>query len=184
MLYQKGTQRIEIIVRKDTSGGFGAKEGDSEDISNGDRKGSTFLGRLTGSENKQRQKRVLKTNATHALAVSKQITDLSIEYYISGLGYQNGDQALQGVIQRKVEIVKDVTNVASSVSMGALYGAWGGPIGSALGAVFGAASSLTSIGVKYAGRQRDFNYKIFKENNELEYQRARANINLTNGRLR
>ena len=68
--------------------------------------------------------------------------------------------------------------------MGAVYGAWGGPIGAVLGATFGAISSATSIGVKYAGREREFNYKVFKENNAIEYQRARASINMTTGRLR
>ena len=68
--------------------------------------------------------------------------------------------------------------------MGAVYGAWGGPIGAILGATFGAISSGASTAVKYLGREREFNYKVFKENNSIEYQRARASINLTTGRLR
>ena len=80
--------------------------------------------------------------------------------------------------------MKDVTNIASSVGMGALYGSWGGPIGAVLGAAFGAVSSGVSTAVKYAGREREFNYKQFKENNAIEYQRARASISLTTGRLR
>ena len=87
-------------------------------------------------------------------------------------------------VQRRFEIVKDVGGFASSVAMGAVYGAWGGPIGAVLGATFGAISSATSIGAKYAGREREFNYKVFKENNSIEYQRARASINMTTGRLR
>lgn len=182
MLYQQGTQRIEIVVRKE--GGYAqsnAKETQAEDI--GGRE-TTWRTSVFGSEDPRRIKRVIKTNTTHALAVSKQVIDLGMEYWVSGLGYKTGDQSYQENVQRRFEIVKDVGGFASSVAMGAVYGAWGGPIGAVLGATFGAISSATSIGIKYAGREREFNYKVFKENNAIEYQRARASINMTTGRLR
>lgn len=184
MLYQQGTQRIEVIVRKEGGGTTetAAKETSADEIGGG--KETTWRTSVFGSENPNRIKRVIKTNTTHALAVSKQVIDLGIEYWIGGFGNKYGDQAYQENVQRRVEMVKDVTNVASSIGMGALYGAWGGPIGSVLGAVFGAVSSGVSTAVKYAGREREFNYKMFKENNAIEYQRARASINLTTGRLR
>lgn len=184
MLYQQGTQRIEIIVRKEGGGvsETAAKETPTDEI--GGNRETTWRTSVFGSENPNRIKRVIKTNTTHALAVSKQVVDLGIEYWVGGLGNKYGDQAYQENVQRQVEIVKDVTNVASSVAMGALYGAWGGPVGAALGAVFGAVASGVSIAVKYAGREREFNYKMFKEENAIEYQRARASINLTTGRLR
>ena len=183
MLYQ-GTGKIEVIVRKEGGGASetAAKETPTDEIGGG--KETTWRTSVFGSESPQRIKRVIKTNATHALAVSKQVIDLGIEYYISGLGNKYGDQAYQENVQRRFEIVKDVTGFASSVGMGALYGAWGGPIGAVLGAVFGAVTSATSLGSKYMGREREFNYKAFKENNAIEYQRARASINMTTGRLR
>ena len=180
MLYQQGTQRIEIIVRKDSIGQDGAKETETENVSSSDTQNTT----LTSGGLTARQKRIIKTNTTHALAVSKQVIDLGIEYVVGGLGQKYGDQALQENVERNVEIVKDVTNVASSVAMGALYGSWGGPVGAVLGATFGAISTGVSTVVKYANRERDFNYKVFKENNAIEYQRARASISLTTGRLR
>ena len=180
MFYQKGTQRIEIIVRKDSSGQDGAKEADTENVSSsGTQNSTTTIGGLTA-----RTKRIIKTNTTHGLAVAKQVVDLITEYYVGGIGQRNGDQALQDQINRKVEIVKDTTNIASSIAMGALYGSWGGPAGAVLGATFGAISTGVSTAIKYANRERDFNYKVFKENNAIEYQRSRAGINLTTGRLR
>lgn len=182
MLTQKGTQRIEIIVRKEGGGAdTNARETSAEDVGG---KETTWRTSVFGSENPKRIKRIIKTNTTHALAISKQVVDLGIEYWISGMGNKYGDQALQENTARQMEIVKDVGGFASSVAMGAVYGAWGGPIGSLLGALFGAVSSAVSIGTKYAGREREFNYKQFKENNAIEYQRARASINLTTGRLR
>ena len=181
MLYQQGTQRIEIIVRKDSGGGQdGAKETETENVSSSGTQNTTpTSGGLTA-----RQKRIIKTNTTHALAVTKQVADLGLEYVVGGLGQKYGDQALQENVERNVEIVKDVTGFASSVAMGALYGSWGGPVGAVLGATFGAISTGVSTAVKYANRERDFNYKVFKENNAIEYQRARASISLTTGRLR
>ena len=182
MFYQKGTQRIEIIVRKEGgSAQSNAKETQAEDIGG---KETTWRTSVFGSEDPRRIKRVIKTNTTHALAISKQVTDLGLEYWIAGLGNKYGDQSYQEQVSRKFEIVKDVGGFASSVAMGAVYGAWGGPIGAVLGATFGAISSAASIGVRDAGRKREFNYKVFKENNAIEYQRARASINMTTGRLR
>ena len=182
MLYQQGTQRIEIVVRKEGgSAQSNAKETQAEDI--GGRE-TTWRTSVFGSEDPRRIKRVIKTNTTHALAISKQVADLGLEYTVAGLGNKFGDQSYQENVQRRVEIVKDVTGFASSVGMGALYGSWGGPLGAVLGATFAAASTATSIGVKYAGREREFNYKVFQENNAIEYQRARASINMTTGRLR
>lgn len=184
MLYQQGTQRIEVIVRKESSGASeqGAKEVSTDTVSGGGQ--STWQTSVFGSDNPARIKRVLKTNATHALAITKQVVDLGIEYWVGGLGQRYGDQALQENIARQVEIGKDVTGFASSIGMGMLYGSWGGPIGAVLGGLFGAVSTGISTAVKYADRNRDFNYKVFKENNAIEYQRARASINLTTGRLR
>ena len=181
MLYQKGTQRIEVIVRKESSGGQdGAKETETENVSaSGTQNATQTSGGLTA-----KQSRIIKTNTTHALAITKQVIDLGIEYIIGGIGQRNGDQALQEQVSRKVEVVKDATNFASSVAMGALYGSWGGPVGAVLGATFGAISTSVSTASKYANRQREYDYKVFKENNAIEYQRSRAGINLTTGRLR
>lgn len=183
MLHQQGTQRIEVIVKKEGGGASqtNARELPTEEISG---KETTWKTSVFGSENPQRINRIIKTNTTHALAVSKQVVDLGIEYRIAGLGNQNGDQAYQDQVQRKMEVYKDVTGIASSIGMGALYGSWGGPIGAVLGATFGAVSTGISTALKYKSREREYNYKVFKENNAIEYQRSRANINLTAGRLR
>lgn len=185
MLYQNGTQRIEIIVRKEGGVGgndAGAKQKATDEVA--DNKKTTWRTSVFGSEDPKRIRRVIKTNATHAVAIFKQVADLGFEYMISGYGDKYGDQSYQEQCARQYEVIKDTTGFASSVAMGAVYGAWGGPIGAVLGATFGAVSNAASLGVKYAKREREFNYKVFKENNAIEYQRARASINLTTGRLR
>jgi hypothetical protein len=185
MLYQKGTQRIEVIIRKEGGGSIaGANETDVENVGSQESEIGAIEKKLFGTTNKKRIKRIIKTNTTHALAFARQTTLLAIDYSLSGYGMKYGDQAYQENVQRQIEIGKDVTGVASSFAMGAIYGSWGGPVGTVLGASFATLSTATSLAVKYAGREREFNYKTFKENNSIEYQRARASINLTTGRLR
>lgn len=185
MLYQQN-QKIEVIVRKEDSGGAaiaGANETPVEETAGGGGE-NTFLAKITGTTSKRKQYRVLKTNATHAWAVVRQIAGLEINYFIGGIGYKNGDAALQDAVQREYEIYQDSTSVASSIAMGALYGSWGGPLGAVLGATLNGVSTAVSIGVKYKAREREYNVKMFKEENGIEYLRARASINLTTGRLR
>ena len=179
-----GTQKIEVIIRKDGGGTQGANETDSDSIST--EGGATTGGQATTTKKglSNKTKRMIKVNVTHGIAVAHQAADLYINYQIQGIGYESGDQNLQDRIQRKVEIVQDVGNFATSVAMGAAYGSTGGPIGAALGAAFGAASSGASLIAKYRNRERDYTYKVFKENNAVEYNRSRAMINETNGRWR
>ena len=185
-LYQQGKQRIEIVIRAEGIGSMPSVNGNkTKDVEIPEESSSnTVKIMIFGSNNPARIRRVIKTNATHALAIAKQVTDLNIEYYVGGIGYANGDQAMQQQISRSIEIVKDTTNIASSIGMGALYGSWGGPIGAVLGATMGAVSSITSTAIKYSNREREKSVKVFKEENAISYRRARAQLNLTNGRLR
>lgn len=179
MLKQQ-SQKIEVIVRKEGGAGAkNAKETDTENVGSQNGEQSTSTGGLS-----RRTKRFIFVNSTHAFAVAKQGAGAAINYIISGLGDKSGDQAYQDRASRQMEIVQDVTGFATSVAMGAGYGAVGGPIGMALGAGFAAISNLISLGSKYKTREREFDFKMFKENNAIEYKRARAGINLTTGRLR
>ena len=187
MLIQSGTQRIEVIVRKDGGNGVvGAKTTQAENIGGGGEKGkgSTWASFLAGSNRPERQYRVAKTNLTHIAAAAKQISFQYFTFEMGGVGMRTGDQALQETSMRQLEVFKDYTGLASSVVMGAVYGSWGGPIGTIIGAGLGAATTGMSLMFKYADRRREFNFKRFKEDNAIEYRRARANINLTTGRLR
>lgn len=183
MLYQQGTQRIEVIVRKDTGAGErGAKEKDTDNATQEPTENESSGGGTSRSSSAK--SRFAKVNATHFLAVAKQGANLVIDYKLQGISLVNGDQAMQEQVARKVEIVQDVGNFASSVAMGATYGAAGGVPGAVLGMIFGAASSGMSIAYKYETREREYDYKMFKEDNAIEYKRSRAQINLTTGRLR
>lgn len=178
--YSQGLQRIEVIVRKEGGNAtVGANENASDNVSS-----SGADPRGAEARAQARQKRIILTNTTHLLALARQEALLWGNYAIQGIGQKYGDQSLQEHIEREVEIAKDVTGFASNISRGVVFGAWGGPVGAVIGGLIGAISSASSTGVKYLQRQREFNYKMFKENSSLAYRRARASISLTNGRLR
>lgn len=178
-MFEQGTQRIEVVVRKEGGSSLaGANEKSSDSSPNSE----DNRGAVARSEAKQ--KRIVLTNTTHAISFAKQQAHMWVNYALTGIGMKYGDQALQDSFQRQVEVVEDGTNLASSVAMGAIYGSWGGPVGSILGMLFAGISTASSIGMKYLERDREFNYKVFKENNSIEYRKARASINLTTGRLR
>jgi hypothetical protein len=185
MLHQNGVQRIEVIVKK--SGGYslaGAKETDAESPTGQSGGEFSTAEAAQTSQMSAKTKRFIKTNVTHTLAVAKQVADLMLEYEIAGLANKYGDEAYQDSVQRSFEIIKDTGGLASSVAIGATYGSAGGPAGMLIGASLAAISTGFSLASKYKGRQRDYSYKLFKENNAIEYQRARASINMTTGRLR
>lgn len=181
MLYQQGS-KIEVIVRKDGGGIPGLKEIDSDNISSTGTSSNGSSG--TNKMSDIRRRRLIKTNLTHGFAAIHQMSDLAVNYRIGGIGYRNGDQAHQDNVKRTVEKIQDATNIASSVAMGVAYGSWGGPVGAFFGGLFGAVTSVSSYVSKIKNRERDYDYKVFKENNAIEYNRTRAGINLTSGRLR
>lgn len=179
MLTQSGTQRIEVIIRKDASGIQGANTKNADQATTEVQQGDG-----TSRYSQNRRERIIKTNATHILAAGRQIGMLAWQYTVSGKGIQTGDEALQQHYQRSWEVIQDTTGFAANIARGMVFGAWGGPMGVAVGGLIAATTSAASLGVKYSSRRREFNYKVFKENNAIEYRRARANINMTNGRLR
>lgn len=177
-LYQQFNRRIEIIVRKEIGGtAKGTKSKDTDKVSSDGKK---------DEENgmSEEKKRRIVTNATHIYAVTKQVALLKLNDYVNSVGYRQGDQALQENVQRRLELIQDTTSVASSIGMGLTYGAAAGPVGMIVGSLCGAVSTMASIHFKYEKRERENDYKVFKENNAIEYQRARASISLTTGRLR
>ena len=175
MLLRQGTERIEVVVRKE--GGVsvkGANEAAADEKTAGGEKDKENV----------KQKRFAKIVLNHALPSSKQLVSTAVDFWATGIGYKYGDQALQDRTQRVIEQARDVENTAISIAMGAAGFAWAGLPGIAFGAIAGAAQSLSSIAFRQARRERDFDFKVFKENSSVEYARARANINLTTGRLR
>ena len=86
MLLRQGTERIEVVVRKE--GGVSVK-GANETAA--DEK--TAGGGQTAETGKQ--KRFAKSVLKHSFLSSKQLVDTAVDFWATGIGYKYGDQALQ-----------------------------------------------------------------------------------------
>ena len=186
-VFTQGTQRIEVVVTKDNyeAATAGANTKNSEQV------GSNAEGQAQGSANGGGSKSDFKRgynfariNTTKVLAAGIMVGRLYANYRIGGIGYKNGDEAMQEAVQRNLEIALDGTQLASSVLIGATYGSAGGIAGSLIGATVGAVTAGASLFYKYKGKYREYDVKVFKEENGIEYRRARAQVSLTTGRLR
>lgn len=172
--FVQGATRVEVIVRKD--GGVsdekqpqGARTGNGGD-SGGATSKSSFNRLATGGKNR---KAMTEFYAKMAFNNAKKI----IGFYTSTVGDRNGDKALQSIVDRQIEIADDTLN--SLLTIGITTAQFG---------LAGLAASSVAVGtslvMKYATRKREYDVQIFKENQNIQYMRARAGINLTNGRLR
>lgn len=119
------------------------------------------------------------------LRVASQLVRQTANYYISDIGRRNGDSNYQSIINRQIEIGTDVLSVVGGTWAGAQMGTAVLPgIGTVIGAAIGAISSSASLGFKYAGREREYQHEMFKENTSQAYNLARANYSAFTGRLR
>lgn len=180
MAYEQKRQRFEIVVTKENGVAMSSKE-----PSNSPKKENNTPTK-SGLTEKQFN-RMVRVNATKSLATGLQVIGQSANYIVGGVGISGGDSNYQDVIERKIEIARDVVNPVKSATMGAFYGfvgSGGNPIGAILGATLNVIPNLTSTTYKYAQRERQYKVDMFKQNNIIEYNRARAGVNLVTGRLR
>ena len=180
LLAQSG--RIEIIVRREGgagSGNAGAKTRSAEEGT------QTLLAKLTGTDDKSAQRNILWSAGKELYSTSKEIALQRVNAWAGDQGYYHGDASYQDLVQRNIERINDTSGTAVNVAMATIVGAsTAGGLGAIVGFATSAISSGNNLILKYIGRQIDYNVKIFKQENEIEYLRARASINFTTGRLR
>lgn len=183
-LFTQGTQRIEVVVRRDDVGAATAGAGDESAETLGSSSSGASSSGVTSSASVSGSKVNFRIMATKTLAAVVASGRLWLNYAISGIAYKTGDTALQEATQRNIEMAEEGAGILLSVGLGATYAIRGGSMAMGVGAVLAAATTATSLAVKYLGKEREFNMKVFKEENAIEYKRARANLSLTTGRLR
>lgn len=169
--YVQGASRIDVYVHKDGMGGTsaqpqGAKTGEEEE----EKKRGSFSKIAFGGKN-------TKALSTFTVKTIQSIAKSTNSYVRSFAGARNGDKSLQEQLDRQAEIREDTIN--SALTIGIMGVQWG-----LLGIGVGVLSKSTELLFKYGERNRDYDMKVFKEENNIQYMRARAGINLTTGRLR
>ena len=122
---------------------------------------------------------------TQTIQLGKQATRETLNYYISDIGRSTGDSNYQAVVNRKMQVVSEITGVAESTINGAASGvSVGGGWGALIGAVVGFGSSTISLGFKYSNAEREYQHEMFKENTKQAIMLSRANNSIYTGRMR
>ena len=179
-LYQQGKQTLTVIVRGEGVTSSEATEKGTE----ASPKEEQEQQQEATTKSQGASKRIKMITATHMVATTVAIGNLGMNYLIGDIGGTTGDKNYQEMVQRDVEMVKDVFDVGTATVMGAWHGSRGGWVVGAITAGLSFTTAVASKVNKYANRERDYKIETFKMDNEINYARPRANVNLTNGRLR
>ena len=171
MIYQQNKQTLYVVVRGEgvTSGGNVEKTTDKSPKEDAEET------KQETSKNKKTSNRVKMITLTHAIATT---------YAMGDIAGTTGDKNYGDIVKRNSETSKDVVDVLIATTMGAYYGSRGGVVAGFVTAGLSFATATASKVNKYLVRDREYNIETFKMDNEINYVRSRANINLTNGRLR
>ena len=192
MSYTQQSFTVNINVR-----GMGVTGGTGNGTNNADP--STEENKLTTEESEQakaaKQQAAKAKAASHNLAqmgaaFARQVLNAGVQYGISGIGMQTGDQFLQTQAQRKWNDTQVTINAvqgglsgaATGAAAGAVFGGVGALVGAVAGGILGAASPLLSRGQEYATGQREYQYTVWKEQSNINYARVRAGAELNDGR--
>jgi uncharacterized protein (DUF697 family) len=180
MIYQQGKQTLTVIVR-----GEGVTTTDStERGADTSPKEEQDAQTQTKAKSKGMSKRVKFITITHGIAAGVSLTQATINYAIGDIAGTTGDKNYADLVRRKVEVFQDVGNVATATAMSGMYGSRGGLVAGIVTTAIGFTTAMVSKANKYLNREREYKIETFKMDNEIEYNRSRANINLTTGRLR
>ena len=115
----------------------------------------------------------------------KNITTQVANAGIGQLAYVTGDTNYQASVQREAEVIGDTANSITNVGLATASGAMiGGPLGAAFALASSAISQSISLAYKYENRNIQNAISTWKENQSVNYNKARAGVDLSDGRTR
>lgn len=104
---------------------------------------------------------------------------------IGQIANATGDTNYQALARRKQEYISDVCNpimsIANSTASGMMIM---GPLGALTGFLTSFGTTAISMANKYESRNINYAVDLWKQNQSLNYNKARASIDLTDGRTR
>ena len=175
-------QKIDIIIHADIV----QKKANTANTTNINphSKTSTDEENMTGNPSQMSTKRKLhiaNNMARNAVNLTMSFTNMRINQ----IANMTGDSNYQDYARRQFEVVEDTsrfaTNILTSTASGAMIG---GPIGAGLALATSALTQSFSYAQKYEGRNINNAITQWKENQSINYNKARAGVDLTDGRSR
>ena len=175
-------QKIDIIIHADIV----KKRANTANATNINphSKTSTDEENATGNPSQMSTKRKLhiaNNLARNAVNLTMSFTNMRINQITN----TSGDSNYQDHVRRQFEVVEDTSRFATNVLSSTVSGA---SIGGAIGACIAFATSVLTQSISYAqkyeGRNIDNAITQWKENHSINYNKARAGVDLTDGRSR
>ena len=104
---------------------------------------------------------------------------------INQIANMTGDSNYQYHVSRQFEVVEDTSRFATNVLSSTVSGASiGGPTGAVIAFATAVLTQSVSYAQKYEGRNINNAITQWKENQSINYNKARAGVDLTDGRSR
>ena len=139
---------------------------------------------ITGNPSRMSSKRKLhiaNNLARNAVNLTMSFTNMRINQITN----MAGDSNYQDYVGRQFEVVKDATLFATNVAASTVDGAIkGGLIGAGIELAISVITQSFSYAQKYENRNINNTITQWKENQSINYNKARAGVDLTDGRSR
>lgn len=137
-----------------------------------------------GSPRKISSKRI----AHMGVNISRTAVNLSMTFRnaaVNQLANITGDSSYQDYSRRQTEILEDTARVATNTITATLSGAMiGGPVGASIAFASSALTQSLSYMQKYETRNINTAIQNWKDTQSINYNKARAGVDLTDGRSR
>ena len=173
---------VNIIVSKGTGGGKTAGA-------------ITGKPKLTDEEQRDKKRATAAKIARHnlkqmAVGAMWQALHAGVNYTVSGIGMQSGDQFLQARANRAMQTYQmyisagkgAASGAVTGMAAGAMFGLPGVIIGGVAGAALGTAPTLINRASEVAHARRQQTYNQWKDEMNVNLVRARAELYQTDGR--
>lgn len=113
------------------------------------------------------------------------VTRQYINASVGQLGNITGDSNYQASLQRKNDIINDYASSSFNVVSATISGAMiGGVVGGVAALITSGIGTTISLANKYESRNIENVLSAWKENQSVNYNKARAGVDLTDGRTR
>lgn len=131
------------------------------------------------------EKRMLHNTQRIARFANNMAVNVIPNALIGQISNATGDTNYQALARRKQEYISDICNpimsIANSTASGMMIM---GPIGALTGFLTSFGTTAISMANKYESRNINYEIELWKQNQSLNYNKARASVDLTDGRTR
>ena len=169
-VYNQQDNRLDVYIHADS---VGASDRPNEKSTNPNDKEENTLDNSRHKISKRQISKAINVSRTMVNIATRQVPN----FVIGQFSNMTGDSNYQAICQRNMERFQDVSSAVMGIGASAVLF---GPAGAMMAGI-GTALSLTS---KYESRNIETGLSIWKQEQSINYNKARSGIDITDGRTR